>query len=79
MKAALTFAIMDAPFENSRTVTMFRLMAAALEAGHDVNVFAYEGAVSLAFARRGHARHSRARPSRREPRRRRRPRGRRAA
>jgi tRNA 2-thiouridine synthesizing protein D len=51
MKTAMTFAIMDAPFENSRTVTMFRLIAAALEAGHDVNVFAYEGAVALSFAR----------------------------
>jgi tRNA 2-thiouridine synthesizing protein D len=51
MKTSLTFALMDAPFENSRTVTMFRIVAAALEAGHDVNVFAYEGAVALAFAR----------------------------
>ena len=51
MKPALTFAIMDAPFENARTVTVFRLIQAALEAGHDVNVFAYEGAVGLAFAR----------------------------
>jgi tRNA 2-thiouridine synthesizing protein D len=51
MKTALTFAIMDAPFENSRTATMLRVIAAALEAGHDVNVFAYEGAVALSFAR----------------------------
>jgi len=51
MMSALTFAIMDAPFENARTVTAFRLMQAALQAGHDVNVFAYEGAVGLAFAR----------------------------
>src|SRR5688572_13781200 len=51
MTTTLTFAIMDAPFENSRTVTMFRIMEAALEAGHDVNVFAYEGAVALPFAR----------------------------
>jgi tRNA 2-thiouridine synthesizing protein D len=51
MNTTLTFAIMDAPFENSRTVTMFRIMEAALEAGHDVNVFAYEGAVALPFAR----------------------------
>jgi tRNA 2-thiouridine synthesizing protein D len=51
MSTALTFAFMDAPFENSRTVTMFRLIAAALDAGHDVNVFAYEGAVALSFAR----------------------------
>lgn len=51
MKTVLTFAIMDAPFESSRTVTAFRLIQAALDAGHDVNVFAYEGAVALAFAR----------------------------
>ncbi|MGH8198617.1 MAG: DsrE family protein [Steroidobacteraceae bacterium] len=51
MTSALTFAIMDAPFENARTVTVFRLIQAALKAGHDVNVFAYEGAVGLAFAR----------------------------
>lgn len=51
MPTVLTFAFMDAPFENSRTVTVFRVLAAALEAGHDVNVFAYEGAVALAFAR----------------------------
>ena len=51
MNATLTFALMDAPFENSRTVTMLRIVEAALEAGHDVNVFAYEGAVALPFAR----------------------------
>ena len=51
MGKALTFAIMDAPFENARTVTAFRLAHAALRAGHDVNVFAYEGAVGLSFAR----------------------------
>lgn len=51
MKNVLAFAFMDAPFENSRTVTAFRLIQAALEAGHDVNVFAYEGAVALSFAR----------------------------
>jgi len=51
MKTALTFAIMDAPFENSRTVTLFRIIQSALEGGHDVNVFAYEGAVGLSFAR----------------------------
>ena len=51
MTTSLTFALMDAPFENSRTVTMFRIIEAALEAGHDVNVFAYEGAVALSFAK----------------------------
>ena len=29
----------------------FRLLHAALERGHDVNVFAYEGAVALAFSK----------------------------
>lgn len=51
MSTALTFALMDAPFESARTVTAFRLIDAALRRGHDVNVFAYEGSVGLAFAR----------------------------
>ena len=50
-KKSLTFALMDAPFESARTATAFRLLHAALDRGHDVNVFAYEGAVGLAFAR----------------------------
>jgi tRNA 2-thiouridine synthesizing protein D len=50
-KKRLTFALMDAPFESARTATAFRLLHAALERGHDVSVFAYEGAVGLAFAR----------------------------
>ena len=50
-KKCLTFALMDAPFESARTATAFRLLQAALDSGHDVNVFAYEGAVGLAFAR----------------------------
>jgi tRNA 2-thiouridine synthesizing protein D len=50
-KKCLTFALMDAPFESARTATAFRLLHAALDRGHDVNVFAYEGAVGLAFAR----------------------------
>ena len=47
----LTFAIMDPPFESARSVTAFRLMAEAIRAGFGVNVFAYEGAVYLPFAR----------------------------
>lgn len=47
----LTFAFMDPPFENERTVTFFRLLDAALARGANVNVFAYEGAVALSFAR----------------------------
>jgi sulfur relay (sulfurtransferase) complex TusBCD TusD component (DsrE family) len=49
--ANLTFLIMDGPYENERTVTALRLVDSALKKGHDVTVFAYEGAVSLTFAR----------------------------
>ena len=47
----LTFVLMDPPFESARSTTALRLIDAALRRGHDVNVFAYEGAVHLAFAR----------------------------
>ena len=43
----LTLAIMDAPFESTCSTTAFRIIDAALRKGHNVNVFAYEGAVSL--------------------------------
>ena len=43
----LTVAIMDAPYEAATSTTAFRIIAAALEKGVNVNVFAYEGAVSL--------------------------------
>ena len=49
--ANLTFLIMDGPYENERTVTALRLVDSALKKGHDVTVFAYEGAVSLTFAK----------------------------
>jgi len=42
---------MDAPYESARTTTAFRLLDAAVRQGCDVNVFAYEGAVGLPFAR----------------------------
>ena len=55
-KKTLTFALMDAPFENSRTATAFRLLDIAVRRGHHIKVFAYEGAVGLSFARqRPHA------------------------
>lgn len=47
----LTFAFMDPPFENERTITFFRLLDHALSLGANVSVFAYEGAVSLGFSR----------------------------
>ncbi|AFT71311.1 Iron-sulfur binding domain protein [Alloalcanivorax dieselolei B5] len=58
----LTFAFMDPPFESERTVTFFRLLDAALGRGASVRIFAYEGAVALAFARQsphGNAVHGR--------------------
>jgi tRNA 2-thiouridine synthesizing protein D len=43
----LTLALMDAPYESANSTTAFRLISAALKKGIHVNVFAYEGAVSL--------------------------------
>ena len=48
--AELCLALMDAPYETERTTTAFRIIHAALGAGHQVRVFAYEGAVSLTMA-----------------------------
>lgn len=50
-KKSLTFLMMDAPFESPRTATAFRLLEICAERGHDVNVFAYEGAVALPFSK----------------------------
>jgi len=49
--ATLTFVLNDPPYESARTVTALRLIDAALRGGHDVNVFAYEGAVALPFSK----------------------------
>ncbi len=46
----LTFALMDAPYENARSTTALRLIDIAARRGYNVNVFAYEGAVCLPFA-----------------------------
>ena len=43
----LALLLMDPPFESSRMVVALRLIAATLQAGHKVSVFAYEGAVAL--------------------------------
>ena len=48
--STLTFLLMDAPFEASRTATAMRLIDLALDRGVGVNVFAYEGAVCLPLA-----------------------------
>jgi tRNA 2-thiouridine synthesizing protein D len=47
----LTFALMDPPYENARSTTALRLIDIAIRKGYGVNVFAYEGAVYLPFAR----------------------------
>jgi tRNA 2-thiouridine synthesizing protein D len=47
MADTLTVAIMDAPYEAAASTTAFRIIAAALGKGVNVNVFAYEGAVAL--------------------------------
>ncbi|MFQ5504423.1 MAG: DsrE family protein [Planctomycetota bacterium] len=49
-KKTLTFSIMDGPYEQGRTLTVLRLLDIAARRGHDIYVFAYEGAVSLPFA-----------------------------
>jgi tRNA 2-thiouridine synthesizing protein D len=50
-RKTLTFLVMDAPYENARTTTALRLIDAALRRGFSVNVFAYEGAVGIPFAK----------------------------
>ena len=45
----LTFSFMEPPFENERTISFFRLLEITLNKGANVRVFAYEGAVALAF------------------------------
>lgn len=47
MTKTLSIAIMDAPYESANSTTALRIIHSALNQGHNVNVFAYEGAVSL--------------------------------
>lgn len=47
----LTFALMDPPYENARTTTALRLIDIAAKRGYNINVFAYEGAVFVPFAK----------------------------
>ncbi len=49
----LTLLLMDPPYESANTTTAFRIIDAALRKGHDVNVFAFEGAVSLTMKAQG--------------------------
>jgi tRNA 2-thiouridine synthesizing protein D len=50
-RKTLTFVLMDPPYENARTTTALRLIDAAARRGYNLNVFAYEGAVYLPFAK----------------------------
>lgn len=43
----LSLAIMDAPYESANSTTALRIIHSALNQGHHVHVFAYEGAVNL--------------------------------
>ena len=49
----ITIAIMDAPYESETSTTALRIIDAALRKGVNVNVFAYEGAVSLTLSSQG--------------------------
>jgi len=46
-RKTLTIALMDPPYESNNIPTALRVVDAALRKGHNVNVFAYEGAVAL--------------------------------
>ena len=50
-RTTLTLVLMDAPYENARTTTAVRLLDIAARRGYNVNVFAYEGAVYVPFAK----------------------------
>jgi tRNA 2-thiouridine synthesizing protein D len=50
-RKTLTFVLNDPPYENARTTTALRLIDIAVQRGFDVNVFAYEGAVAVPFAK----------------------------
>lgn len=51
MGKTLTLLLMDPPYESANSTTAFRMIESALRKGHNVNVFAYEGAVNLSFAK----------------------------
>jgi tRNA 2-thiouridine synthesizing protein D len=43
-------ALMDPPYESENLTTAFRILGAMAQRGHNINLFAYEGAAALAFA-----------------------------
>jgi len=49
----MTFAValMDPPYESENLTTAFRILGVMAQRGHNINLFAYEGASGLAFRR----------------------------
>ena len=47
MAKTLTISIMDPPYESANSTTSMRIIDTAIRKGMNVNVFAFEGAVSL--------------------------------
>ena len=47
IEKTITLALMDPPYESANSTTALRIVAAALQQGIRINVFAYEGAVCL--------------------------------
>jgi tRNA 2-thiouridine synthesizing protein D len=49
----MTFAValMDPPYESENLTTAFRILSVMAQRGHNINLFAYEGASGLAFKR----------------------------
>ena len=51
VRKTFTVALMDAPYESENLTTAFRILDAMARRGHNINVFAYEGASALAFSK----------------------------
>lgn len=50
MAKTLSLLLMDPPYESANSTTALRIVDSALRKGHNVNVFAFEGAVNLSMA-----------------------------
>lgn len=50
-KQTFSIALMDPPYESENLTTAFRILAVLAQRGHNINVFAYEGASGLAFTK----------------------------
>ena len=51
LQKTFAIALMDAPYESENLTTAFRILDALARRGHNINIFAYEGASGLAFAK----------------------------